>query len=277
MKLVAIGGSIDTSSSVSMHAIGLSRGLFAVASAGLAILHLAYGDYAPIPDWMPWRETWSYGSALLVLIASAGLCCSRIARPSALTIAAYLALWALTSVPQIVLKPLSVDGWYGFCEALTSLVGAWILYARSPGQSRGSQSPIVSARAVGVARILFGLSCVFYGWSHFVYPAYTAGMVPGWLPGHLRLAQFTGLAHIAAGVGIIVGIWPRLAATLEATMMSLFGLLVWLPSFFTSPRPAWAMPPQNQWSELVVSLLLAASAWIVAASLTPARPAAPSE
>jgi hypothetical protein len=24
------------------------------------------------------------------------------------------------------------------------------------------------------------------------------------------------------------------------------------------PRPAWATPPQNQWSELVVNLLLAA-------------------
>ena len=92
-------------------------------------------------------------------------------------------------------------------------------------------------------------------------------MVPAWLPGQLGFAYFTGLGHIAAGIGIIIGILPRLAATLEAIMMSLFGLLVWVPSLFAQPRPKWATPPQNQWSELVVTLLLAASAWIVAASL----------
>jgi uncharacterized membrane protein YphA (DoxX/SURF4 family) len=251
-----------------MRTVGLSRGLFAVAAASLAIVSLAYSDSAPVPEWMPWRQIWVYGSALLVLIASAGLYVSRAARPSALTIAAYLAIWALTCTPQIVSKPLSVDGWYGFCEALTSLVGAWILYVMLRGQSSGSQIPIASERSVRAARIVFGLTCLFYGWSHFVYPAYTAGMVPAWLPGHLPLAYFTGLAHIAAGLGIIVGVLPRLAATLEAIMMSLFGLLVWVPSFFARPRPAWATPPQNQWSELTVTLALAASAWIIAASLT---------
>ena len=127
--------------------------------------------------------------------------------------------------------------------------------------------PIASERAVRVAQVLFGLNCVFYGWSHFAYADYTASMVPAWLPSRLGFAYFTGLGHIAAGIGIIVGILPRLAATLEAIMMSLFGLLVWVPSFFAQPPPKWATPPQNQWSELVVTLLLAASAWIVATSL----------
>jgi len=249
-----------------MRMAGLSRGLFAVASAGLAMLSLAYGGSALIGQtvsaWMPWV----YGSALLVLLASVGLCFSSTAVPSALTIGAYLAIWALAGTPRIVVKPLSVDAWYGFCEALTSLSGAWILFAGLRGRPRGSALPIARALAVRTAPILFGLTCVFYGWSHFFYAAYTASMVPGWLPFHLGFAYFTGVAHIAAGVGIIVGVVPRLAATLEAVMMSLFGLMVWIPSFFSQPRPGWATPPQNQWSELVVTLLLAASAWIVAAS-----------
>jgi len=49
-------------------------------------------------------------------------------------------------------------------------------------------------------------------------------------------------------------------------MMSLFGLLVWVPTFFAQPRPSWATPPQNEWSELVVNLVLAAAAWIVVTS-----------
>ena len=127
--------------------------------------------------------------------------------------------------------------------------------------------PIASERAARAAQVVFGLSCVFYGWSHFAYADYTASMVPTWLPGRLGFAYFTGLGHIAAGIGIIAGILPRSAATLEAIMMSLFGLLVWVPTLVMKPPPEWATPPKNQWSEIVVTLLLAASAWIVAASL----------
>jgi uncharacterized membrane protein YphA (DoxX/SURF4 family) len=174
-------------------------------------------------------------------------------------IGVYQAIWALIGIPAILSGPLSFGGWYGFCEALTCFVAKWILYVR--------ELPIASARAVRVARVLFGLTCVFYGCSHFAYADYTASMVPAWLPYALGFAYFTGLGHIAAGVGVAAGIAPRLAATLEAIMMSLFGLLVWAPSFFAQPRPKWAGTPHNQWSELVVNLLLAASAWIVADSL----------
>ena len=253
-----------------MRSVGFTRGLFAIAVASLAILSLTYGDQAPmgqaLPAWIPWREAWLNGSALLALAASAGLCLSRTALPSAWIIGAYLAVWAATCVPAILAKPLSIGSWYGFCEAMTSLVGAWILYAMLRWQSRGSEMLIANERAVRAAQILFGLTCVFYGWSHFAYADYTAGMVPTWLPARLGFAYLTGLGHIAAGIGIIVAIVPRLVATLEATMMSLFGLLVWVPSFLAHPRPAWATPPQNQWSELVINLMLAAAAWVVASS-----------
>jgi len=254
-----------------MRNVGLGRGLFAIAGAGIAILSFTYHDFAPIwqpaLSWIPSRDTWVYGSALIVLAASAGLCFSRTELASALTIGAYLAVWALINTPPILSKPLTLGAWYGFCEAMTSLVGASILYAMLRWQSRGSEMPIAGERAVRVAQVLFGLTCVFYGWSHFAYADYTASMVPAWQAGRLGLAYLTGVGHIAAGIGIIVGILSRLAATLEAIMMSVFGLLVWVPSLLAQHPPKWAGTPQNQWSELLVTLLLAASAWLVAASL----------
>jgi uncharacterized membrane protein len=236
---------------------GLSHGLFAIAVASVAILSLSYGDFVPLgqpfPAWIPGKEVWVYGSALLFLVVSVGLCLPRTASPSAATIGGYQTVWAVICALPVASKPLSV--------------GAWILYAMLRWQSRRSQIPIANERAVRVAQILFGLTCVFYGWSHFEYADYTASLVPVWLPGRLGFAYLTGVGHIAAGIGIVVGILPRLAGTLEAVMMSLFGLLVWVPSFFMYPRPEWATPPQNQWSELVVTLMLAAAAWLVASSL----------
>jgi uncharacterized membrane protein len=254
-----------------MRSVALGRGLCAAAAAGVAVLSLTYRDFAPtwdsVPLWIPGRETWVYAWGLLLLTAGAGLCFARTALPSALTIGAYQIAWAAASTPPIVSKPLGVDAWYGLFEALTSLAGTRILYAMLRWQSRGSQMPIAAERAVRAAQVVFGLSCIFYGWSHFAYADYTASMVPTWLPWRLGFAYCTGLGHIAAGIGIITRILPRLAATLEAIMMSLFGLLVWMPSLFALPPPVWATPPKNQWSEIVVNLLLAATAWIVAASL----------
>jgi hypothetical protein len=77
----------------------------------------------------------------------------------------------------------------------------------------------------------------------------------------------TGIFHAAAGVGLIFGILPQLAARLEATMIMLFGLLVWLPSHFANPTPKWAGNLQNQWSETILNFLLAGVALLIAESL----------
>jgi uncharacterized membrane protein len=255
-----------------MRVVGPGHALFAIAVAGLAILSLAYSDFAPIwqplPALFPWRKTCVYGSGLLVLAASAGLCFSRTSLASAVLIGAYLAAWAATRAVPIAVEPLSIAAWYGLCEALAPLLAAGILCTALQRRIPGAAPPtIASARAVRVAQVLFGLACAGFGLAHFAFAGLTASMVPVWLPGRLGFAYFTGLCHVAAGIGIAVAILPRLAATLEATMMSSFGLLVWVPSFFAHPTPAWAAPARNQWSELVVTLLLAGSGWIVAASM----------
>jgi hypothetical protein len=133
-----------------MRTIGFSQWLFAIASGSLALFSFAYGGFAPggqpLPVWIPWRETLVYGSALLVLSASVGVCFPRAALSSIVIIGAYLMAWALTCVPQVLAKPLSFEGWYGFCEALSSLVGAWLLYAMLRWRSLESQMPIAAGR-----------------------------------------------------------------------------------------------------------------------------------
>ena len=176
-----------------MRILGFRHGLLAIALASVALLSLSYGDFVPagqaFPTWIPWRETWVYASALLLLTASAGLCFSRTAPPSALGICAYETLWAGICALPISANPLSIGAWYAFCEALTPLLAAWILYAMLSWQSRVSEMPIASKRAVRGAQVLFGLTCVFYGRSHFAYADYTAGMVPLWLPARLGFAM----------------------------------------------------------------------------------------
>lgn len=252
---------------------GLGRGLLAISSVAIAALSLSYAhlEWQSLPAWLPWREAWVYGWAVILLGASAGLCFPRLALPGVLTIGVYHFVAAAIAVPLIVAEPISIGAWYLFCEPATALAAAWLLYSVLRLESPEPETPLVGAGTVQAAKVLFALTCIFYGLSHFVYADYTASLVPAWLPGRLAFAYLTGIGHVAAGVAIIVGILPGVAAILEAIMMSLFGLLVWVPSFFMQPRPAWAVPPEKQWSELVATLSLAASAWLIAICLRKIR------
>lgn len=88
---------------------------------------------------------------------------------------------------------------------------------------------------VGFVQQLFGFDCVTCGLPHFAYAEITASMIPGWMPAHLILAYVTGAGHLAAGLGILTGVLPRLAATLEALMLSSFLLQVHMPNIFANP------------------------------------------
>ena len=255
-----------------MRISGFGHVLFGIAAAGLAALCLVYGNFAPIfepfPASLPQSEIWEYGLGAILLAASAGLFFARTALAGALIIGVYELVWVVARARPVILKPLVVGSWYGLGEALGPLVGAWILYAALRGrQGTPAATVMTDARALHVARVLFGAACVTYGAAHFAYATYTAKMVPAWLPDRTGIVYLTGSCHAAAGFGILIGVLPRLAATLEAIMMSLFGVLVWLPTFFLRPAPEWASSTQIQWSETLLTFLLAASAWIVAGSL----------
>jgi uncharacterized membrane protein len=255
-----------------MRISGFGRALFGISVAGLAVLSLVYGNFAPIlepsPAWLPCPEVWARGLGAILLTACIALFFARTASVSAITIGVYGSVWAVARARPVLLQPSVVGSWYGLGEALGPLMGAWILYALLRRHYGAPVATVMTGdRALRLARALFGAACVVYGAAHFAYAAYTAKMVPAWLPDPKGLAYLTGAFHAAAGIGLLLGVLPRMAATLEATMLSLFGVLVWLPSFFAQPVPEWAPSAQIRWSETLVTFLLAASAWIVAASL----------
>lgn len=240
-----------------MRGAGCLRVLYALAAAGLGALDLAYADASA--GAFGWRRV----VALLAIAAAVAVFPARTRRGGMLAIGVYQGIWMLQGIPAILASPWTLGAWYGCCEALSALSGTVILYLAT------GPRPASSAQDTGrrLAQVAFGMTCIFYGASHFAYAAYTASMVPAWLPGATAFACLTGLGHVSGGIGIACRILPRVAAAGEALMMSLFGLLVWVPTFWANPPPAWATPRQSQLSELAVTLVLATSAWIVAASI----------
>ena len=245
----------------------LVRILFALGIMAVGVLALAYGYavlvFQPVPAWIPSPPTLGVAAGILMLATGAGLLFQRTTRTSIRVLLPFLLLWTLTRVPVVVSDPLTEISWFAVGEIAVLAAGALVLFARHGGLAVGSKLQIATDKhAIRTARILFGLSVVTYGFSHFFeFRARTISLVPAWLPFRPEWAYLTGAGQVACGLGVTIGVYPRLAASAEAAMLSLFTVLVWVPAVVDKP----AM--RSNWVEFVVTAALAGAAWVVAESI----------
>ncbi|MGH8292726.1 MAG: DoxX family membrane protein [Gammaproteobacteria bacterium] len=240
--------------------------LFAAGIIALGVICLRYGDSSLVlqamPEWVPWRGDWIYACGTLMLVGGAGLFLARTAIHASRVLLVYLLLWLLLlKVPILVEAPRVIGSWETFAETATLLAGAWVIFAAIGGQGRSSWLKFVAGECgMRTPRNLFGIALILFGLAHFGYLKYTASLVPAWLPWHIGWVCLTGTGYMAAGLGTVFRIYPRLAAALTAGMMSVFQLLIWVPKTIDLPTD------QSRWSELLVGWTLAAAAWVVADS-----------
>lgn len=246
-----------------MRTIGLGRVLFAVSAAALGAIGICFHDFALV--WGLAAKDFAGHDALttvsgVCLVASGvALLVPYTARLAALVLAGFLLLFVLLlRIAPLVAQPLLEANWYGLGETLTLVAGAWTIFSMLPARDGEIFANLASTR---LGQVLFALALPALGLAHFFYVEQTAPLIPSWLPFHAPLAYFTGAAHIAAGAGILFGVLPRLAATLEAIMVSLFTLLVWGPMLAATPASAF------NGVELFLSLGISGAAWAVADSL----------
>ena len=247
--------------------VRIGRVLFSGSLAALGLLSLGSGDFAlnwqPVPATVPWREELARASGLLLLATGIAALMERTAAASTFILTLNVSIWLLAlQLPRVVVRPTVVALWLGFAETLMMVAAGSILTVSvMSGQRRRTVLP-ARDKVVRVARLFFAVALPMVGLSHFVYVNETTALVPVWLPNRPAFAYMTGVAHIAAGTSLIVSIVPRLAAMLEAAMISSFTLLVWVP------RVAGDPVSRSQWTALLASALLTGAAWVVAGSFS---------
>lgn len=225
------------------------RVLYAASLVTLGVMGFQQKDFGlvwtAVPKTLAVRPAVLLLCAAISLVAGAGLLWRRVAVTAARALLIAFAFWIVCfRVPLVLREPASPGAWWVCGETAAMLAGAWVLSGD---------------RGLAIARVFYGLSLVAFGVGHFTFLERTAGMVPNWLPGHVGWAYFTGSAMIAAGVAIIARVLSRTAATLVALELTLFTLIVWVPTLFPHPDA-------EQWNEFVGSCVLTGVAWIVAES-----------
>jgi uncharacterized membrane protein len=246
---------------MSMRIESRAHAFFGVTMAGLGVLGFVQGAFTPtwagVPRSFPAREALVYLSAGVSLLTGLGLLWRRTALLAARVLLATFVVWFVAfRVPVALHYPTNSGAWWAVGDT-----AALILYVWFAGDWDRTRLRFATGNGgLRIARVLYGLGLIPIGLAHFTFLDRTVSLVPAWLPWHTAWAYFTGAAFIAAGLGVLTGVYARLAATLSAVEMGLFILLVWVPI------DVMGQPTAMDWTETVGSWVLMAAAWMVADS-----------
>ncbi|MGH8183152.1 MAG: hypothetical protein ACREPH_05780 [Rhodanobacteraceae bacterium] len=243
-----------------------SRLLFAAAMIALGITGLVNGDFAlawqqvPIHQ-LPWRTAIAYVCAIIELAFGVGLLFERTLVPTCRVLLPYMVLWlVLLVVPVVVHFPLNAGSWGSLGEIAIITAGGWCLFAKHTGNREARHAGFAAgSEGIRAARWLLVIALPMIG-VEVIVDAVNGGnhVMQAWLqwwPSPLGWACLTGVGSIAACVALLLGVWPRLAATMEAAMLGLISLIYWGPDLYTGRTATTAF---------VISFLIAAGVWLVA-------------
>ncbi len=237
--------------------------IFAAAIAALGAQCLLRGNAVPALEPVVGATAhpiigWITG---IVLVAAA---VASLLRPAATygaaVIAAVLLLWVvLLHVPALAAAPTNGGKWTGAAESFALGGAALVVFglARLSFALRG-EPDILATRCIIIGRSFFGIAMLGFGALHFLYIAYVAFVIPSWIPAHVAFAYATGVAHVAAGLGILTGGLARIAALLTAAMFGSWVLIVHLP------RVAAHAKDPNEWTSMLIALAMCGGALLLA-------------
>lgn len=215
---------------------------YALGALSLGALGLISGDFAfqwePVPDTVPLRSALAYASAVAMAVAALAAVLPRLAQGGRLLLAIFFGLWAvLLHGLRVAAQPGSVAEWLGLAESAAMSAGGVALLALTLGAGD------VRRRLVFSTRIAFGLCLLVFGLAHFVYLAFTAQMVPAWLPWRTGWAAATGAGHVLAGLAFLSNRAIKAAGPAITGMMGSFVLLLHIPRVLADPssRMEWTM------------------------------------
>ena len=240
----------------------ISHAIFALVLIGLGIIGLSKGDFppgwTPVPESMPVRQVLVYLGDIICIACGAGFLLRPVATIAARVLFAWLMVWLLfLRVPWMMID-FGIGTWWAASSTAILVGTSWVLYSSLANDwDKRLFGFVVGDRGMRFAQVLFGLGLIPLGIAHFLYLEATAPLVPSWLLFPVFWAYFTGAAFAAAGLGLIFGVYARLAATLITLQIALLTVFVWIPRIVTGNMTPF------QWNEFVVSILLTTAAWVM--------------
>lgn len=239
--------------------IELSRVLYAAALIALGITGVVNGEFAlvwqDVPAHLPGRTSLAYICAAAEILTGLGLLWRASLPLACRFLLPYVLIWLVwLEVPQVFQRPGDPASWGSVGEIAIMTAGVWCLFARYAAPRAGGWL-LNARRATRVGRWFLAFALPMIG-IEVLLPATPIQLPPwlAWLPHSVGWIELSGAGSIAAGLGILFGVWPRLAAHAEAAMLAVVTVWFWGP---------WVHTGHTATTAFVISTLIVAGVWLV--------------
>ncbi len=212
--------------------------------------------------WQNLQHIWSLrfgaviGGCLMAaqIAGGLGLLYPRTARLASVVLCVVYLCFSLACVPDIIAASNIYDRFGGSFFLFFSLFcGALAVYAAT--EPDGAKAILLGR----LARLGLGVCAISFTLGQALLLRNTAHLVPKWIPpNQMFWAVLTTIAFALAAIAILTNRRARLAISLMTLMLAVLGVLVWVPHVIAHPHAHF------NWSECVLTFLVAGAAWVVA-------------
>ncbi|HTK19979.1 MAG TPA: hypothetical protein VL442_10715 [Mucilaginibacter sp.] len=220
----------------------IGRIFYGIAIAGFGALMIYYHDFPYML--LPPNHTRIPGFAVIaiiwgILFVLAGACLIFEKKPrliSLLLAAVLLLIFCFYYIPYEFMATsnyMHLGEWENGVKDLTLAGGALVIAGCFPEKNENRFIRLLG-KLIPFGAILFALTMIDYGISHFLYAKDAADYVPAWIPGHLFWIYFCGAALLGSGIAIILKIKTGLIATLLGTMIFIWFISLHMPRVIVS-------------------------------------------
>ncbi|HEY4988755.1 MAG TPA: hypothetical protein VII09_03060 [Opitutaceae bacterium] len=243
----------------------MGRVFFALGIVGLGGQHIFNAEFiavivASFPTWMPGRYFWICVAGTGLMVTGISMLLGKGARASGLVLGvALLAALVLLQIPEQARHFVSIGIATNAFKELTLAGGAFIVAASA---NRAKPAP-GDGFLVAFGCFALGLTCAVFGADHFEYRDFVATLVPSWMPGHIFWTYFAGAALVAAGLGMVFRVLPRLASALLGGMIFIWFLVLHIPRALADPYGGNG----NEWTSVFEALAFSGIAFMLVGML----------
>lgn len=236
-----------------------ARIVFGAAAVLFGVVALMWHD---ADTWQSLHHIWSLpfgtviGGCLMTgqIAGGIGIQFPRSAHLASVVLCVVYLCFSLACIPNIIAASNVYERYGGsFFLFFSLLCGAIALNAATEA---------IAARSGGfgrLARLGLGVCAISFTLGQALLLRDTATLVPKWIPpNQMFWAILTTVAFGLAAIAILMNRQARLAIRLMTLMLALFGVTVWVPQLIAHSKSHF------NWSECVLTFLVAGAAWVVA-------------
>lgn len=246
---------------------------YGLAMIVYGIQQLVYGNFrnVQLPAWqssLPLLPFWAYVTGAGLVVAGVAIILRKKARPVLLVLGGiFLFLFLFVHVPfemfGEVNSSLHLALWVDALKELALSGGAFVMAGTfRPDGKPASKSAIMTflEKLIPFGHMLFCITMIAFGLTHFMYAEHVATLVPHAFPDHLFWTYLAAVALIGSGFAIILRIRQGAIAMLLSLMLFLWVIVLHVPRAIDDPF----VQRGNELSSAFDALAFSGIAWVIA-------------